>query len=72
MSIMVKAPSTSMAAEAGTETEYGFIITSEKLENTCVSHGKSLKSKYAIGRATKQLTALESQNSGKDMPIFLM
>lgn len=41
MSIMVKAPRTSMAAEAGTETEYGFIIMPEKLENTCVHTGKA-------------------------------
>ena len=69
---MVKAPRISIATEAGTETEYGFTITSEKLEKTCTSQGKILKRRKAIGNTTRQLTALESQNSGKLIPTFFM
>ena len=65
-----------MAAEAGTETEYGFIITSEKFENTCVSHGKSLKSKYAIGTVSSatpvQKTAIARLQNGATTVRYLL
>ena len=69
-SIIVNAPRISMATDAGTETEYGFTTTSEKLEKTCDSHGKILKRINATGRERRLLTALESQNSGREIPIF--
>ena len=72
MSIMVNAPSKSIAAEAGIDTEYGFMTTSEKFEKTCASQGKALKRKYAIGKASKQLTALEIQNSDSFIPMLFM
>lgn len=67
---MVNAPSTSIATDAGTDTEYGLTVISENEEKTCASHGKSLNKRKAIGRDRAQFAILDSQKSGKDTPIF--
>ena len=67
---MVNAPSTSIATDAGIDTEYGLTVISENEEKTCASHGKSLNKRKAIGRDRAQFAILDSQKSGKDTPIF--
>ena len=67
---MVNAPSTSIATDAGIDTEYGLTVISENEEKTCASHGKSLKKRKAIGRDRAQFAILDSQKSGRDTPIF--
>ncbi len=67
---MVNAPSRSIATDAGTDTEYGLTVISENEEKTCASHGKSLNKRKAIGRDRAQFAILDSQKSGREMPII--
>ena len=63
MSIIIIAASRSIAAEAGTETEYGFTVTADAELKTDISQGKTLKSTKAITAATVPDNNLDSRKT---------